>query len=317
MWHATAPRAAAAACARAAPFARAPRRIVVVQQHAAVGVRSSSLLPPRPPLVARGASLARPQRARAAAAAAAAAAAHDDEPSSSSSRSRPALLFRGERDAPHKALRVALRWDASGRRLPAALLARHGVMRTLRRHPRLLQHPLPSGRELFFDDEDDDTPPEHAAAAQRRLLRLLGALEAACPALLLRSGDAAGGVTPQRCSCTMSGPGGGRRRAYLSRGALRARRLDTLARFAVLVPDGAWARAPEAWEPARGAAARARCVVGSKLHRCVHSVADSAFVARFFIPSSLQRLARAAARLPGLRGGHLALPAARGAAGRL
>jgi hypothetical protein len=165
---------------------------------------------------------------------------------------------RQRRYAPHELLRAAVELDEQGGGYElvvcnnlANILYEHriGLMRQDCHVP--LTPPIDFERLTLLlppsSAGSDASRAADVASAQQRLLRLLAALEAACPAVLRgRSSDVAGAA---------SGLGERTKQSHIYR------RLDTLAAFAVHVRDCSWANAPETWRPPRGKrCVRVRCV---------------------------------------------------------
>jgi hypothetical protein len=138
---------------------------------------------------------------------------------------------------PDEVLRSALQLDASGETVPGTVLHCRRMKRLLQRHP-LLQC---SSADADAPRHDVASSPDVAAGAQQRLLRLLAALEAACPTIL--RGAAGAASTAEALAAPKNAQGVQHTLKHCFR------RLDTLATFVAHVPESAWVHAPETWQP--------------------------------------------------------------------
>jgi hypothetical protein len=143
-------------------------------------------------------------------------------------------------------LRSALLLDAAGEPVPATFLQCKRLERLLRHHTLLQRAPAGDADALHVAASVD------AAGAQQRMLRVLAALEAACPAVL--RGEAGNASIPTQ----LQKKHGSQKHCF--------RRLGTLAAFAEAVPESAWAQLPETWQPD----ADKRCVAFDLSRHFVH-----------------------------------------------
>jgi hypothetical protein len=133
-----------------------------------------------------------------------------------------------------------------------------------------------------------------AAALRARLLRLLDALEAACPAVLRGADGAAiesdALLAPERNKALLKRIQASMHHCF--------RRVNAVATFAACVPDSDWAQPPEMWRPSSST----KCA-------CCDARCDASLQHLFLVPLADASVAllqhdRAAAFVPGSSGGH-------------